>query len=720
MLNQRLIEYIKDVENPETNFNLAIEYLNIGQTAAALSYFLRCAERSKENLDLSYECLIHIGNCFDKQGNRLTHAYGCFKHAISILPKRPEAYYYLCRIKNWNSLYEDAYYHSSIALNICDFDNIEPLRNKSEYTGIHCLLFEKALASWHWGKVNECKSRFLDLVDNYWDQMNEYEKSITEKYLKQHYSIDVSQLKTQNKISVIGSPKVVDFFTYFDPTGKEILELRYNMMKDYVDEFVICESNKTQSGISIEYGLRNTLDNLGIPTDKIKIIDLVIPESEDLVIEEIDRLNCYESNSSNLNSLRSRVRERLQKDSLLKVMDEYDDNTVFIHSDIDEIINPKDLSWIIPIVKNSLSHVIRIPLVHLEGRADLRVYLKDVDTPKPWTGMFICTKEHLRNATPTQIRSNALNPYPIGWLNQNGENIQDLGWHFSWMGSYDRRIVKSEAFTHYDDTFSFLENKKYTNDGTKKFLKDLELKEGSISPSGEVNTILKNYPHEDLPEIIFDLPRVKEFLLPTKKSVENFTPFTFASNKKPTVWVVDNFYDDPHAVRDFALKQEYVEGGFGRGFIGSRTEKQFLWPGLKKSFEEIIGQKITKWEEHDMNGRFQYCWSGQPLVYHCDSQKFGGMLYLSPDAPYQCGTSLFAHKQTRARNYYEDGWDVAWKDIPGDPHLDGTPFEPVDVMGNVYNRLIIFDASSIHSASEYFGTVKENCRLWQMFFFDAE
>ncbi len=48
------------------------------------------------------------------------------------------------------------------------------------------------------------------------------------------------------------------------------------------------------------------------------------------------------------------------------------------------------------------------------------------------------------------------------------------------------------------------------------------------------------------------------------------------------------------------------------------------------------------------------------------------------------------------------------------------PFEPVDVLGNVYNRLVIFDASAIHSASQYFGTIKENARLWQMFFFDTE
>lgn len=195
--------------------------------------------------------------------------------------------------------------------------------------------------------------------------------------------------------------------------------------------------------------------------------------------------------------------------------------------------------------------------------------------------------------------------------------------------------------------------------------------------------------------------------------------FTFSTHSKSTSWIVDNFYDTPDAVREFALQQEYVEGGFGRGFIGRRTEQQFLFTSLKERFESIIGRPITKWEEHGMNGRFQIAWSGEPLVYHCDSQQWGGMLYLTPDAPYSCGTTLYAHKQTRARTYHEEGWDAAWTNVPGDAHLDGTPFEPVDVLGNVYNRLVIFDASCIHSASEYFGTVKENARLWQMFFFDT-
>lgn len=521
-------------------------------------------------------------------------------------------------------------------------------------------------------------------------------------------------------------PKLVDFFPYFNETGKQLLELRVNVLKDYVNEFIICESNKTQSGISIPYQLEETIEELGLPQDKIRIIYLKIPEDEQLDIQLIDKYNCSENydfenikNGDNLNSLRARVRERMQKDALLHVLNEYNDDDIFLHSDSDEIINPKHLPWILNVVKNTKDSIIKIPLVNLEGRADLRVFFKSTNSPKAWDGgMFFATKSQLKKANPSQIRSNVLNPLPIVHIVDNGKVVQDLGWHFSWMGDASIRMKKCKAFAHYDDKFTDLIGDKYSSDSLQKFLVDLEPKEGEISPSGLKDTILKKYPHEELPPEVFNLPRVKKYLLPNiEKSFRAI--ISVSTNTKPTVAVVDNFYENPDEVREFALNQEYVEGGFGRGFIGRRTEQQFLFPGLKERFEGIIGKKITAWEEYGMNGRFQIAWAGEPLVWHCDSQTYGGMLYLTPKAPYQCGTTLYAHKKTRARTYYDEGWDVEWGKENGTTHLDGTPWEPVDVMGNVYNRLVIFDGSCIHSASQYFGSCKENARLWQMFFFDT-
>ena len=182
-------------------------------------------------------------------------------------------------------------------------------------------------------------------------------------------------------------------------------------------------------------------------------------------------------------------------------------------------------------------------------------------------------------------------------------------------------------------------------------------------------------------------------------------------------WVIDNFYKDPDSVRKFALEQDYQINEDGeQGYIGRRTKQQFLFPGLKEEFERIVGHKITRWEDHGMNGRFQYAKAGEPLVYHCDDQTWAGMIYLTPGAPYQCGTTTYALKGTDIR--HKSHPEIYRCFHPDSRNFDKTPFETVDVFGNVYNRLVIFNARYLHSASEYFGFNQENSRLWHMFFFD--
>lgn len=184
---------------------------------------------------------------------------------------------------------------------------------------------------------------------------------------------------------------------------------------------------------------------------------------------------------------------------------------------------------------------------------------------------------------------------------------------------------------------------------------------------------------------------------------------------KRRLWIVDNFYADPYAVRDFALKQEFEENL--NYYKGNRTKEQFIIPGTKEEFEKIIGKKITNWTEtHGMCGRFQFCTAQDDLVYHCDDQTLAGMVYLTPDAPFSCGTSLFAHKRTGLRNELDFGNTNVFGETG---FYDRSKFELVDTAGNVFNRLVIFDAKCIHSANEYFGTDITNSRLFHLFFFDA-
>lgn len=189
-------------------------------------------------------------------------------------------------------------------------------------------------------------------------------------------------------------------------------------------------------------------------------------------------------------------------------------------------------------------------------------------------------------------------------------------------------------------------------------------------------------------------------------------------------WVVDNFYEDPDEVRSFALRQKYFPG---EGAVGHRTRKQFFFKGVKEKFEEIMGKKILNEGEHSwyypgINGRFQYCEAGTKRVYHCDEQQYAALVYLTPDAPPECGTTFFRHKKTKRRHNREINWASGEGQLvfPGDTFLDKTRYEQVDVVGNVYNRCVIFDGGLIHSASDYFGASMITCRLHHMYFFNCE
>jgi hypothetical protein len=184
-------------------------------------------------------------------------------------------------------------------------------------------------------------------------------------------------------------------------------------------------------------------------------------------------------------------------------------------------------------------------------------------------------------------------------------------------------------------------------------------------------------------------------------------------NPDKRIFVVDNFYEDPYAVREFALSNGDFQPDL-RYFKGKRTTEKYIVPGTKQAFEEIIGQKITVWEEYNVNGVFQSCTAEDPLVYHIDGQQWAGMVYLTPNAPHESGTSMYAHRETKVRHASDPGIDAAF----AGGFYDKTKFEMVDSVGNVFNRLVIFNGKCIHSASQYFGQTLEDSRLFHMFFFD--
>jgi tetratricopeptide (TPR) repeat protein len=180
-LKSQLIAYAQNPEYAEYNYNLAITYDSLGQTAAAISFFLRAAERTV-NKNLSYECLLRIGLCFERQGNRNNTVRGAYEHAVCLLPKRPEAYFLLSRFYERTSDHVHGYMFAQLGLEFAD-DNQVPLKSCVEYPGKYGFIFEKMVCAWWWGKPRECRDLLQILKNEYGNVMDEGHRNATQSNL---------------------------------------------------------------------------------------------------------------------------------------------------------------------------------------------------------------------------------------------------------------------------------------------------------------------------------------------------------------------------------------------------------------------------------------------------------------------------------------------------------------------------------------------------------
>lgn len=185
--------------------------------------------------------------------------------------------------------------------------------------------------------------------------------------------------------------------------------------------------------------------------------------------------------------------------------------------------------------------------------------------------------------------------------------------------------------------------------------------------------------------------------------------------------IIDDFYKNPDDVRAFALAQDFNSHG---NYPGQRTTS-FLAENVKNSIQDIIrpyGGEVTWWGD-DSTGSFQYTLaSDRSWVHSDDTTDWAGVLYLTPDAPLSAGTGLFKHKETGLRRWRnsEHPEDVVNNAPVNIESQDMTKWEMVDVIGNVYNRLVIYRGDLFHTSLDYFGQNKEDGRLFQVFFFNTE
>ena len=258
---------------------------------------------------------------------------------------------------------------------------------------------------------------------------------------------------------------LIDTFTYFNE--KELLELRIRMLYDHVDKFIICEGDHTYSGNYKGFQLQRVLDEIGVPQDKIQILEVKMPSYK-------EQPNAW-------------VREYTQRDAAAVYIK---DSDICIAGDLDEIPDPTKLELHYNILSRTERVILYLSMHNLQQRADREVRINGKH--EYWEAAYMCRGSALREYTISQLRGNSaikkpLSNYRIAYAYQEG--IPHVaGWHFSWMGD---PLKKLKSFSHWDEF--------------DKTYRDVDI-------LGRPDHSLVTFSKGKLPQLIFELPHIEKFL----------------------------------------------------------------------------------------------------------------------------------------------------------------------------------------------------------------
>jgi hypothetical protein len=155
------MNFIAFPKEAEYNFALAKSYEDAGQLSAAVSFYLRAAEFTTEDI-VVYESLIRLALCLERQTNRSYSEKGVLLRAISVLPNRPEAYFLLIRLYEKCKDWHEAYTLACVG-NITIYNLGSPLKTDVEYPGSYGFMYEKAVVAWWIGLHDESLALFREL-----------------------------------------------------------------------------------------------------------------------------------------------------------------------------------------------------------------------------------------------------------------------------------------------------------------------------------------------------------------------------------------------------------------------------------------------------------------------------------------------------------------------------------------------------------------------------
>ena len=246
-LKKYLHKYIQDPLDPNINAKLGQEYENLGQGAAALSYFLRASELTHDTDPvLAYNGILKTWLQLNRTTRRQNFEKGQLELAISYLPTRPEAYLFLSKHYSRNEDWLIANMYADLGL---QYINQDPLPYDIGYLGDWELKFQKAFVCWYIGQRKKSEEIWLELFDNpYVDE--------THREIVVNNCINFNLIKER--------PKLVTWHDLLPYKKGDYKNLKYqfkgsknikqNYSQCYQDMFVLSTLNGKKNGTYLEIG----------------------------------------------------------------------------------------------------------------------------------------------------------------------------------------------------------------------------------------------------------------------------------------------------------------------------------------------------------------------------------------------------------------------------------------------------------------------------------
>jgi hypothetical protein len=161
IIEQLVVDASTDPLNPEKNFNIALEYEKLGQTASAVGFYLRAAEYGYKTDPLTAYCaLLKISICIEGQKNRDLTVSNVLLQAVAFLPDRPEAYFLLSRFYEKSGLWPESYAYA--VMGTMYNRQFMDLPSDVGYYSWYSLNFQIAIAAWWVGR----KEDSIELLTN--------------------------------------------------------------------------------------------------------------------------------------------------------------------------------------------------------------------------------------------------------------------------------------------------------------------------------------------------------------------------------------------------------------------------------------------------------------------------------------------------------------------------------------------------------------------------